>query len=474
MSYTKDNIPSFLRSAGADLVDTEQRIDTDILEPVIFTDTFLRFELQRKGLLNPKSRITFSLNAPSAEAFFPLGVGVGSLIQRATLRIGGKTICEVDDWSHYHAYKSMFVDQETNKQREQYNSARCMSNSVQYEDNTNTSTAIGMDLGREYTYNATASDTRMDLQPFQLLDNEPVFSITLDDLLPCLRGVQLPLFLFQEEIQVELTLAPLVGKRACFSDSGSGTKGASMTLDQNEVRMIADYTFLDGDAMDAYASANRDYEYTFLEPRLTRTTLATASDWTDQVRNVGGAGRRVPKMFVMLTSDKMGFVENGSGDLVNTAGNNQLTLLNDYRAIAPSTGSEVDGVFGKLTANIKKNDTFIYPIARSNSALHYHGVQQTEGSVPHITRTEYARQGNAMIDKEFMSRTLASEDELAGQFFVQAYRFPDGERVDSRGLEMHMKYSGFDTATVPLVQRCYIMIEKRFVVRDGIADSLFE
>tara|TARA_R110000787_G_scaffold116484_3_gene226777 strand:- start:425 stop:955 length:531 start_codon:yes stop_codon:yes gene_type:complete len=176
----------------------------------------------------------------------------------------------------------------------------------------------------------------------------------------------------------------------------------------------------------------------------------------------------------MLTSDKMGFVENGSGDLVNTAGNNQLTLLNDYRAIAPSTGSEVDGVFGKLTANIKKNDTFIYPIDRSNSALHYHGVQQTEGSVPHITRTEYARQGNAMIDKEFMSRTLASEDELAGQFFVQAYRFPDGERVDSRGLEMHMKYSGFDTATVPLVQRCYIMIEKRFVVRDGIADSLFE
>ena len=59
----------------------EQRIDTDILEPVIFSESFIRYELQNKGLLNPQSRITFSLSGHGDhDSFFPLGVGVGSVI----------------------------------------------------------------------------------------------------------------------------------------------------------------------------------------------------------------------------------------------------------------------------------------------------------------------------------------------------------------------------------------------------------
>ena len=91
MSYSKDDIPDFLSGVGAELTDMEQRIDTDILEPVVFSDNFIRFQLQRKGLLNPQSRITFSFTNPAiASSFLPLGTGIGSLIQRATLKIGGK------------------------------------------------------------------------------------------------------------------------------------------------------------------------------------------------------------------------------------------------------------------------------------------------------------------------------------------------------------------------------------------------
>ena len=113
MSYSKDDIPDFLSGVGAELTDMEQRIDTDILEPVVFSDNFIRFQLQRKGLLNPQSRITFSfINPAIASSFLPLGTGIASLIQRATLKIGGKTICEVDDWSHYNFYKQLFIDQQ--------------------------------------------------------------------------------------------------------------------------------------------------------------------------------------------------------------------------------------------------------------------------------------------------------------------------------------------------------------------------
>jgi len=472
MSYSKDDIPDFLSGVGAELTDMEQRIDTDILEPVVFSDSFIRFQLQRKGLLNPQSRITFSFTDPSiASSFLPLGTGIGSLIQRATLKIGGKTICEVDDWSHYNFYKQLFIDQQVIKQREQYLSGRAISNGVVYDDDSNVSKFIGMDLGMEYIKNATAIDTDMKLQTFQELAESPVFSIKLEDLIPCLRGVQFPLFMLREEVQIELTLSSTIGKRACMPFSVKAQKDTEIKLNQEEVRLIADYTFLDGDQMDAYARANSNYEYTFLEPRLTKTTLANAEAWNNQIRNVGGAGRRVPKMFVMLSSNKMG---NSSTDGTKALEHNQLTLLNDYRSIATYTGTEPAGTYGSLTANIKKNDSFIFPIDRSNSALHYHGVQQAEGSVPHVTRTMYSRQGNSLANNKFQSFVIDQPDELNGQFFVQAFRFPDGQRVDSRGLELHYKYSGFNVDEAPFTQRAYIEMEKRVSIIDGVVDTSYE
>ena len=75
MSYTKDDIPDFLEEVGAQLTDKEQRIDTDILEPVVFSDSFIRFQFQNKGLLNPQSRICFSFTDPSiTNAFLPMSV----------------------------------------------------------------------------------------------------------------------------------------------------------------------------------------------------------------------------------------------------------------------------------------------------------------------------------------------------------------------------------------------------------------
>jgi len=472
MSYSKNDIPDFLEGVGAQLTDMEQRIDTDILEPVVFSDNFIRFQFQNKGLLNPQSRITFSFTDPSvAGSFLPIGVGVGSLIQRATLKIGGKTICEVEDWAHYNFYKQLFMDQQVVKEREQYLSGRAISNGVVYENDGNVSKFIGMDLGRETTTGATEGDNDMNLQHFQELAQSPVFSLKLEDLVPCLRGVQLPLFMLKEEVQLELTLSSTIGKRACMPFSRLADKNTEIKLNQSEVRLIADYTFLDGDQMETYARANSNYQYTFLEPRLTKTTLANATAWENQIRNVGGAGRRVPKMFVLLTSDNMG---NSSTDGTKSKDHNQLTLLNDYRAIAPYSGNEANAIYSKLTANIKKNDAFIFPIDRSNTALHYHGVQQSEGAVPHITRDMYCRQGNSLTDSKFQTFSIDQDDELSGQFFVQAYRFPDGQRVDSRGLELHNKFSGLDTDEAPFTQRAYIEMEKRVMIQDGITDTMYE
>ena len=448
--------PDFLK-AGPMLSNVEQRIDTDILEPVVQSETFIRFQLQNKGLLNPQSRITFSLLSPGTEAYWPVGVGVGALVERATLKIGGKTICEVQDWGHYQAYKSLFIDQSVNKEREQFMSGRALSMGVVYDDNTNTSSYVSLDNGKERRVDvddAASSDLLMFY--FQKLNAQPVFSVSLDDLIPCLRSQRLPLFLLSEEVQIELTLTPQA-KRVCISSGGDPT--ASFLLDQSETRLIADYTFLDGDEMDSYRAQNKGYSYTFLEPRLTKTTLATAADWENQVRNVGGAGRVVARAIVSITSETI----NASGPI--------KTALGSFRSIAPESSGK--GVYGKLTSNFRKNDRFLYPIDRSNSALHYHGLMDAEGGVPHVTRALYARQGYSVQNSKFEGHSLNTQEELQGQFFYTAYRFNDGARVDSRGLELHSQLSAMGAATAPYVSRVWIEQEKVMTIADGKVDTYY-
>lgn len=451
--------PDFLK-AGPVMTDATSRIDTDILEPVVQSDTFMRFQFQNKGVLNAGSRVTFSITKPDTEAYFPIGVGVGALIERATFKIGGKTICEVQDWGHYHGYESVFMDQSVIKEREQFLSGRALSMGVSYQDGQSVETdRIFLENGKEKVVNVTtATNTQLLMLDLLKLNSEPVFSVRLDDLVPCLKGQELPLFNLMEDVQLELTLTE-PAKRVCIASGGDDTKAFSVNT--KETRLIADYTFLDGEEMEAYRKSELGYSYTFLEPRLTKTTLADASAWGNQIRNVGGAGRNVVRAIVSITSEKV----NASGPI--------KTALGDYRSIAPESSAK--GTYGKLTSNFKKNDRFLYPIDRSNSALHFHGVMDAEGGPPHIARPMYARQGYSIADKKFEGHVVGgtNQSELSGQEFYTGYRFNDGERVDSRGLELHSKIDTMTGAEAPFVSRVWILQEKIMTIVDGKADVFF-
>lgn len=451
--------PDFLR-AGPVMTDPTSRIDTDILEPVVQSETFCRFQFQNKGILNAGSRITFSLNSPSTESFYPLSVGVGALIERVSFKSGGKTICEVQDWGHLQAYESVFSDHSVIKEREQYLSGRALSMGLSYDDGkANQSSHITLDNGKEKVVNATATSTNHSLYDFMKLNNQPVFSLRLDDLVPCLRGQELPLFKITEDVQLELTFTT-PKKRVSIASGGDDTK--PFTINTAETRLIADYTFLDVDEMEAYMkNRGEGYGYTFLEPRLTKTTLATASEWQNQIRNVGGAGRVVRRAIVSITSENI------------TASGPIKSVLCDYRSIAPESSAK--GTYGKLTANFKKNDKFLYPIDRSNSALHYHGLQDAEGGVPHVSRSMYARQGYSIADNKIEGHSVGgtNQNQLLGQQFYTAYRFNDGMRVDSRGLELHSKLESMTDADKPYTSRCWIMVEKVMTITDGKVDVMF-
>ena len=90
-------IPNFLK---LDQIPTNyvQQVETDLLEPVVFTqgsatrDGFTRFTLQNKGFLHSHSKLFIAL-APSAndENFIQPHVGIGQIVKKAVLKIGNKT-----------------------------------------------------------------------------------------------------------------------------------------------------------------------------------------------------------------------------------------------------------------------------------------------------------------------------------------------------------------------------------------------
>ena len=106
--------------------DTAIDVATEILEPVSFSQSECRFVLTNKGILHSNSRLTFALDGTvfdtrtaGQSAFFPVNIGVASLLQRVRLTVGGKTLSEIEDFNHYYAYESMFISPELNKEREQ-------------------------------------------------------------------------------------------------------------------------------------------------------------------------------------------------------------------------------------------------------------------------------------------------------------------------------------------------------------------
>ena len=55
-------VPDLMR-IGALPSNTQMDVETDILEPIVQSESFCRFRLQNKGILHSNSKLTFAVNA---------------------------------------------------------------------------------------------------------------------------------------------------------------------------------------------------------------------------------------------------------------------------------------------------------------------------------------------------------------------------------------------------------------------------
>lgn len=488
---TSGQIPDLVR-IGSVSTDTAINVQTDILDPVIFSESECRFVLDNKGILHSNSRVTFSTAgdtkvARTGRTFFPAGVGVHSLIQRASLRVGTKTICEIEDFNFYSAYETNFLPPDAIKEREQVMTGRFMSiapslqdrgfplinasktgslteslteaKSIQIDNGKDpTSVPIGTEIAHPILRTVAPKPNRV-IWDYQNEANKPTYSVLLADLFPFLKMNQLPLYMMSEQVSIHLTFTPqatTVGNELRVTTTDGFGLNNPVTLSRTDCQLIADYIYYPQDMMEQYRQENSTMTFSYVDYQFVKRTVEETEYTTGLIQNLGGAGRVVNKVF--------------TGTQIRDDG--YQSLLQQYVAEGPVTGTTS---VGTVTTNLKYNDVFLYPIDVVNNARHFHNVFSAEGRVPHISRDLYRGEGQLTTTQTVLPGSTdfegySSEDGLESNFFYTAYRLNSGERVNSRGIELYDKrLTMADAGTM----RAWLQIVKVATLRDGIFTSVF-
>ena len=434
-----------------------QKISSEIREAVVISDTFARFQIDRKGFLSHQSKITFSLLPADgvASAYFPIGVGVNSLIDRVVLKAGNRTISETQEFGQLKAYESMFLTGEANKEREMYLTQRLLNHAPVYEtdpaDFTTDTDAptYGLDIGRSYegTNLRMLPCNRMDGTDEESKNLSPVYSLHIGDLVDLFKHQDFPVYLCDEELFIELHFQTNSKKRVCVNQSQAVFTN-TYVIDPRETRMMYDTIYYDGDQMEAFRSrANKTgLTYQYHDYRLTKRTSSTPATWTNLVQNIGGAGRFVDKVVVRIGRDD---------------DNKEKTLLNHFYSQHPTTGTS--------TFNIRYNDRYEFPIDRDNTALLFQTLKTAEGEVPFVTRQEYSREMPTTItDRTWEGNQQRSS--LGGNLHYLAVKPEREERINNQGIDIIFKGT-FPAESLTLM--AWVSLRKVARIKDGVLSCYF-
>ncbi len=458
--------PSILNIKSME-TNTLMRVESDILEPLTFSQSECVFELQPKGFLHPGSSVMVSLDAGSTEALkdaFPYtNVGIHSLVRRAVLRTtAGRVINDTDDWNNLQAVRSLFVQNSINKEREQFLSGRQTDFDLYYDANSDVQASFyglgnGLELNRSTGDVAVSGREGLSSRPVIRNRAEPEFQLKLHDLFNyCRAGNQIPLFLLpNERVQVVLYWSKELEDRLALP---SPSAGGSFQIRKQDCKFIADYTFYSGEIMEKFRDEfAQGLTFSYTDYLLSKQSVSQAGA-LNNVRNLGGNGMVVDSILWSMNIDVFG----------------DNSLLGKYTGETPvALGGAGNLDVNVLTTNLFMNSEFLYPQNLTNPARQFHNLKEAEGMVPFVSRTLYSGQGNeAMSDGnsvQFEGRGQATD--LGGKFFHQGFRTSGlSTRVDNRGIDLHMSGS-MDAFTY--TQRAWLEVKRYVVISDGHLETYF-
>jgi hypothetical protein len=446
MEPSNDSIPDFIKLQQIP-VNYIQQVETDLLEPVVFNqgtatgDGFARFTLQNKGFLHSHSKVFVSLQPEAGvnAGFTAPHVGIGQVIQKAVLKIGNKVLNELDSWAGLHAVKSSLISEEVNKEREAYTTGRWSSRKFQYNADTSAdrdvnASAISLDTSIEQDDGNDIEVPNWSKHDTDAKAECPVYQIDLSDLFPFLKVNQLPLYMINEPINIELHFQPTQKLRLQIP-SGDTTE-TTINIDRTELKFCADYIFYGAsDQMERYAAANQDLSFSFVDYRVIERSVTSAQLNSGIIQNLGMANRMVSRVISLFPRSRDTY--------------NEATLLGQYVSVAPTLNAS--GNYSEPTKyNIRYNDRFEFTSDIDNVARLFSTFTESEG-VPHLCRKDFSDEGIAGgYTSEITLSTRNQATELEGKQFYLGTRLTNG-RVGQRGLELHIE-GGWSGGEVDLVR----------------------
>ena len=436
-----------------------QNVDTSILDPNIVRSDYIRFVLDKRGILHSNSKISLrmKLSGDSHKGFFPITSGIHSIIKKCVLRAGSAVLDSTDQYNMLASYENLMIDNDNVLRKEAiksgmigaYKSQKIPNmNGSGVLDGTERSSETSLDLNRDFslTLNTSGISSRADdkvtttIHDYQDLRENSEYVIELATLFKSLRFTQLPLYMIEQPVIIEVFLETKNTDRLCIPKDQASTP--IFVLDTDSPKLIADYIYYSSDVMNDFMEKNPLMTLPFFENQLIKTNV-NYSDTPNYVRNLGGAGKAVNMVKICHT------------DLTTDQSN---SLINRYK-------SEVGVSGNKLSYNLKVNDEFLFPVNINNPVEQYVNTLSAEGMPLNITGRDYDKNlGNEFTAHELIE--LHNQDgTLEGQKRWMTIYNLGGQRINNRGIELHIDVSGGQDKDFN--QLVWLQMSKTLVLKQG-------
>ncbi|MGI9555594.1 MAG: hypothetical protein ACR2M9_01920, partial [Cyanophyceae cyanobacterium] len=376
-----------------------QDINTDLLYPVNFSQTGAKFVFQQVGVLDSNSQIILSqtcnqVGAAEQECYLPTATGALAMVRRAWLTIGGRRVSNLDEVGHYNTWRRLHFSNEYKEgvaipkqggadifvgsaARAKAGAASTTAVEANGLSATNPNTGGGYGtLGRvssEYSKNpanglqlANAAGTSTPAGDVITSNaaTTPQYSVGLQQLIPFMIGVQIPLFAIQEEVALNIEWADnTVGHRFEVPSANAGNANAIFsTMVENSCFIVADYLHFPSqmETLRDEIMNKGGFDIPYDEIQLTtHTTEALAAGSVNTEVQIPLGGKSVKSIVVQQQ------LVDGANERINNIGR--------YNSMALRNGQSVN-----LTIDSKP----FYANALANPSLQLSEANAVEGGVP--------------------------------------------------------------------------------------------
>jgi hypothetical protein len=381
---------------SANMPPTQIRTETIFNKPRSINNNSATFRIENTGILDFKSsRLVLQANSTTANddlVGYVCNVGISGLVQTAILKCG-KVICTSQNFGNYFSIvHNSFTsnNDKTEKDRYLYGTFNGFKVGIDNNDDNYKGISFAPSNTIKSTVNSLA-DTN---------DKGSSFSIPLSVLFPGFITTDIPLYLLNQNLEIEIVFTPenTIGDRAVICDNTASATDKNV-IAQDEVMLIENHHFFSDMRMEQIRDAYRQNGYSAPYNDLISTRDSLTAGTTNSTRSnhqISGAGKMVDSILCAnpVTTDSDNCVRRAFGKY----------------------GS--DGCLEKKTFNLVINNKKQFPIDVTNmnvgimNAIYQSMYGQNPVEIPYSLQCKLQKVG-VNTDRTFNSR--ANYADIMGQ-----------------------------------------------------------